>query len=166
MLEISRRDLLCTLCAAAVACKATDGGPIDTLPDDTDPDTDTDTPVDTDTNPNTICIDPGTAAQGWTELPLSQYPELADLYGFVYLTLAGKQIVIAQVEEGCYAALERPCTHEGVAIEYRPERNGFVCPRHGAIYAWDGRVLAGPPPMDLQSFPCGPRDGSVWILVD
>ncbi len=130
-------------------------------------------PVDTDiptrptvTPPWSACVDPGTAAEGWTEIPLSDHPGLDQVLGSAYLQLGGVSIVVAHVEQDCFVALERPCTHEGVPIEYREERNGFVCPRHGAVYAWDGRVLSGPAPQDLTSFPVGPRDGSLWILLD
>ncbi len=161
----TRRDLLCSFCLAAAACQT----PVPAAtPDETDTDLDTDTdvgpPTETD-EPWSPCIEPGTAAEGWTELPFDQYPELASLYGHAYLTLEGRPVVIAQVEEDCFVALERPCSHEGVLIEYREERNGFVCPRHGAIYAWDGRVLGGPAPTDLTSFPAGRRADAVWILV-
>jgi Rieske Fe-S protein len=161
----SRRDLLCSICLAAAACQTgVPAGPIDDTDTDIDVDTDVVPPTDTDV-PWTPCIEPGTAAEGWQELPFDTYPELAALYGHAYLTLSGRPVVIAQVEDNCFVALERPCTHEGVLIEYREERNGFVCPRHGAIYGWDGRVIGGPAPAPLASFPCGRRDDAVWILV-
>ena len=161
----SRRDLLCSMCLAAAACQTGVPAPTSPGPDlDTDTDTDTVPPTEPDA-PWTPCIEPGTAAEGWTELSFAAYPELSDLYGHVYLQLDGRPIVVAQVEPDCFVALERPCSHEGVLIEYREKRNGFVCPRHGAIYAWDGRVLGGPAPTDLASFPVGRRDDAVWILV-
>ncbi|MEZ4322122.1 MAG: Rieske (2Fe-2S) protein [Myxococcota bacterium] len=162
-MEPSRRDLLCAMCIAAVACETSTSSP--RIPDTTgDTDDDTDPIVDTDV-PWSPCVEPGTAAEGWVEVPFSTYPDLARLHGSAYLNLGGFSIVIAQVEEGCYVALERPCTHEGEPIEYREERNGFVCPRHGAIYGWNGAVLAGPPPQDLRAFPCGPRGEAVWVLI-
>lgn len=127
-MEPDRRELLCGVCALAVACSgpATPSEtPTDGVPGDTG---ETDTPTPGGFDP---CIEPGTAAEGWVEIPFADEPQLRDLHGFAYLTLSGRSIVIAQVEQDCFVALERPCSHEGVAIEYRPSRNGFVCPRHG-----------------------------------
>lgn len=100
---------------------------------------------------------------GWTELPLSQYPDLADVGGWYGVTVGGTAMVVAQVYEGCYTAITRACAHQGVAIDYKPERGQFVCPRHGAIYAPDGSKVAGPQPDGLPVHPCGRVGDSVWV---
>lgn len=161
-MEPDRRELLCGVCAFAVACTGP-GSPMATPADGS--------PVDTDTSPVPSdpgfdpCVEPGTAAEGWVEIPFADEPQLRDLYGFAYLRIDNVSIVIAQVEQDCFVALERPCSHEGEPIEYRPSRNGFVCPRHGALYAWDGEVIGGPAPLPLPSLPCGVRGDSLWIRV-
>lgn len=157
----SRRDVLCGMCAVTVACTGDSPSSTATPVPSITPDTGRPGP----SVPWSPCVVPGTAAEGWVRVGFDEYPELAELLGHAYLQLAGRQIVIAHVEPDCFVALERPCTHEGVLIEYRDERNGFVCPRHGAIYAWDGRVLSGPPPRDTPSHPCGVRDDAVWVQI-
>lgn len=154
----TRRQVVCGLCAGAVACT----GPAGTLPtDDTDVDTDLDTD-DTDV-PWSPCVDPGTAAEGWTRIDLASHPELADVGGFIYLRLENRDLAIAHVEPGCFVAVTRACTHEGVLVEFNSNR--FICPRHGAQYRWDGSVIAGPAPRSLGSFPCGVRDDALWVLL-
>ena len=76
-----------------------------------------------------------------------------------------REIVVAHVEEGCYSAILRACTHEGVAINYRPERFQFVCPRHGAIYAVDGTKVAGPQPAGLPVYPAAREGDTIWVDV-
>jgi cytochrome b6-f complex iron-sulfur subunit len=102
-------------------------------------------------------------AAGWAELPLAQWPDLGVVGGWYPVDLAGVALVVAQVEEGCYAAIARACAHEGAPIEYHPDRGQFVCPRHGAIYAADGEAVAGPQPSGLPVYPCGRVGESVWV---
>ncbi len=164
-----RRAVLRGGCAMwAVGC----AGPTATTPTDDRPDDTGTTPpghsaATTDTEPSIDgypcdqAIDG--AAAGWTELPLSEYPDLAEVGGWYGVTVGGRELVVAHVVEGCYTAMDRACAHEGRFIDYRPERLQFVCPLHGAIYAPDGTKVAGPQPTGLPVHPCG-RVGDV-ILV-
>ncbi|MCA9569877.1 MAG: Rieske (2Fe-2S) protein [Myxococcales bacterium] len=150
-----REVLVCTLCA--MAC-----GPGGSAPDPTA----SDAPVptgDTAPPPWSPCVEPGDASSGWVEIPMPA--ELAEVGGSVSRTIAGEDMVVAQVEEGCFVAVSRRCTHQGAAVEYVQSRNGFVCPRHGAAYDLQGRRISGPAPQDLTSYPCGERDGSLWVLL-
>lgn len=160
---LDRRTLLaCGACALAVGC----GTPPEDL--QTPQDTAGPTPVPTpDPDPAGFdpCAVPVLADPGWMPLDAAAQDALTDVLGFTYVVLQGRQIAVAHVEPGCFVALERPCTHEGEPIVYRPERNGFVCPRHGAIYAWDGRALAGPTQTAVESFPCGDVDGVVYVRL-
>jgi cytochrome b6-f complex iron-sulfur subunit len=163
----SRREVICTGCALlAAGCQPATSPPPPADTDDTaSPWTGTfDTDV-TGTDPYPCEQDISPGAAGWTELPLSQYPELAQVDGWVAVNAGGREIVVAHVEQDCYVAILRACAHEGVPIDYRPERWQFVCPRHGAIYGWAGEKVAGPQPDGLPVYPVG-RDGdSVWVLV-
>ena len=151
-------DVVCGLCMGAIACTGAPG----TLPTD---DTDVD-PADTDDTdpPWSPCVDPGTEAEGWTRIDLDSRPELTEVGGFAYLRLDNRELAIAHVEPGCFVAVTRACTHEGVLVQFTSNR--FICPRHGAQYRWDGTVLAGPAPRSLGSFPIGMRDDALWILLD
>jgi Rieske Fe-S protein len=107
-------------------------------------------------------IDPGGA--GWTALSLSDYPDLAQVGGW-YGSPGGLNIVVAQAEDGCYAAISRPCAHQGALINYNPDRKVFQCPLHGAVYDLKGHKVSGPQPTGLPVYPCG-RDGdTVWVKV-
>jgi len=101
----------------------------------------------------------------WSPLPLADFPELGAVGGWVAVTVGGRELVIAQVREGCFAAIVRACAHEGAAIDYRPERQQFVCPLHGAVYAADGAKVAGPAPTGLPTYPCGLVDDIVYVKV-
>ena len=69
------------------------------------------------------------------------------------------------MEEGCYVAVARRCTHQGALVHYNPARGQFVCPLHASVFGVDGGVVGGPAPTALQVFFAG-RDGDkVWVHV-
>lgn len=169
--ELGRRELLCAGCALALQACA---GPSRTAPQptgetgstgDTDPPTLTD-PNDPLSNPDYPCdqpIDPGGA--GWTSHSIAQHPELAEVGGWITSQSNGKLYILAHVMEGCYVAADRACTHEGVLMEYNPDRGQFVCPRHASLFDWTGAVVGGPAPAPIQVYFAG-RDGDlVWVKI-
>lgn len=163
MTSPTRREMLCGACSLAllVGCEGPEPAPdpaTEPLP------TASPAPLTPTVEPFAPCeVEAGTAAEGWVRFGYDTHPQLEEERGAAYVSLGGVEIVIAQVEPGCFVAVERACTHEGVLIDYRPDRNGLVCPRHGAIYALDGRVLAGPAPQDLVVYQAAERDGAVWV---
>jgi cytochrome b6-f complex iron-sulfur subunit len=98
-----------------------------------------------------------------TELRLTDYPDLAVVGGWYAVNLGAGEVVVAHVVEGCYAAVARACTHEGVAVDYVPARAQFVCPRHGAVYGADGEKVSGPQPAGVQRYPVGRVGDSIWV---
>lgn len=167
--SFDRRWLLARGCAA-ISLAACTGKPPAEGPEDTgepatgSPGDDDDTTAPADTYPCNQQISPG--GPGWEALPLADWPDLAEVGGWYGVTIGGTEIIVAHIEQDCYTAILRACTHEGQAIDYSPQRRQFVCPRHAAIYDEDGDKVAGPQPAGLPVFPCG-RDGdTVWVKVD
>ena len=166
----TRRQAVCGGCSFAIVACTTPAGNTDG-PADTDGSTpsrsDTGaTPV-TDPLPcEGVVADPG--APGWFGFPLADYPDLAEIGGWYGLTAGGRNIVLAHVEEGCYVAIDRACTHEGELVNYnasRGEHGQFVCPRHGAVYDLDGTRVSGPAPADLPGHPAALDGDTVWVQV-
>lgn len=162
--DFDRRTLLHGGCALfAVGCagaKATDAPPGHTGDPTTDPTTETGgaTPF-----ADYPCDQTDTPDGGWTELTFTQYPDLATPGGWYPVTVGGRSLVVAHVVEGCFAAVSRPCTHEGEPVNYVPARAQFTCPRHGAVYAADGGRVSGPQPASLENFPCVQQGSSVFV---
>jgi len=54
--------------------------------------------------------------------------------------------VLVHLPNGNFAAYDKACTHQGVAVAYKPETKTLVCPLHGSIFdpANNGAVLHGP----------------------
>lgn len=64
-------------------------------------------------------------------------------------------------------ALSAICTHLGCQVEWKRDKNAFVCPCHEGTYAMDGTVLSGPPPAPLRELPLtvSPQGAFVDIQV-
>jgi len=61
-------------------------------------------------------------------------------------------IIINRPGKG-YIALSRVCTHLGCLIEYDRNKKLLVCPCHAGTFDLEGRVISGPPPVSLTTFP-------------
>ena len=172
---IARRALLsgACACAALAACGRRGGGDTDRaggvdtgapdtgVPDETDG---TDT-SDTDDTDDRACTDTGGAVEGWVEVPLAGFPELATVGGYAYVDVpdALLHLIVAQLEPDCFVALWRICTHGACETEWDPATREATCPCHGSIFAEDGAVLLGPATRGLRVFPVVRRGESLWI---
>lgn len=61
-------------------------------------------------------------------------------------------IIINRPGKG-YIALSRVCTHLGCLLEYDRTKKSLICPCHAGVFNLEGRVVSGPPPKPLVTFP-------------
>jgi menaquinol-cytochrome c reductase iron-sulfur subunit len=54
-------------------------------------------------------------------------------------------------EEG-YIAISTRCAHLGCPVRYVDAAGNFICPCHGGVYDFDGKVIGGPPVRPLDRF--------------
>lgn len=106
---------------------------------------------------------PDALDSSWVAVPLAAYPALAEVGAGVAVDLGGKALVVAQPSAGCFAAVDRACTHQGCPVGFSEGR--FLCPCHGAAFDLDGAVLSGPTPVPLRSYPAALRGEVVWVRV-
>jgi quinol---cytochrome c reductase iron-sulfur subunit, bacillus type len=62
-----------------------------------------------------------------------------------------------------YVALSTRCAHLGCPVRYFEAAERFVCPCHGGIYDFQGKVGGGPPVRPLDRFYTRVRGGQVEI---
>jgi menaquinol-cytochrome c reductase iron-sulfur subunit len=62
-----------------------------------------------------------------------------------------------------YVAISDRCMHLGCPVRYIQASQKFVCPCHGGIYDFDGKVAGGPPVRPLDRFYTRVRKGQVQI---
>jgi cytochrome b6-f complex iron-sulfur subunit len=87
-------------------------------------------------------------------IPFSDFPDLMKLGGSLVGRASGypNPIVIAQVNQGMFVALDAICTHMNCTVSYNALNVELDCPCHGSTYEVDGRVIGGPAPLPLTSF--------------
>ena len=62
-----------------------------------------------------------------------------------------------------YVAISTRCAHLGCPVRYIQASKRFVCPCHGGVYDFEGKVEGGPPVRPLDRFYTRVRDGRVEV---
>ncbi len=68
-----------------------------------------------------------------------------------------------RTEDLPYVAISNRCAHLGCPVRYIQASKRFVCPCHGGVYDFQGKVEGGPPVRPLDRFYTRVRDGRVEI---
>lgn len=70
-----------------------------------------------------------------------------------FFRFRGHPAVLLQREPGKFIALSAVCTHLGCIVDWLPDKEIFLCPCHAGRFSPTGKVLSGPPPKPLPSYP-------------
>ena len=62
-----------------------------------------------------------------------------------------------------FVAISTRCAHLGCPVEYVPAATNFICPCHGGVYDFRGKVIGGPPVRPLDRFQTRVRNGQVQL---
>jgi len=62
-----------------------------------------------------------------------------------------------------FVALSNRCMHLGCPVRYVEASQRFICPCHGGVYDFEGKVEGGPPVRPLDRFYTRVRDGFVEV---
>ena len=62
-----------------------------------------------------------------------------------------------------YIAISTRCAHLGCPVRFVPAAGNFICPCHGGVYDFEGKVIGGPPVRPLDRFQTRVRDGQVEL---
>lgn len=61
-------------------------------------------------------------------------------------------VLVARSVYGTYIAVAAGCTHEGVELQYKADKNVFHCSRHGSEFDMTGNNIHGPAKKDLMEY--------------
>jgi len=75
-----------------------------------------------------------------------------------YAQIVDRQVVFlvkrtSSTGEAQVTALSSVCTHLGCRVSWDAEKEALQCPCHGGVYDRSGAVVAGPPPVPLETLP-------------
>jgi len=62
-----------------------------------------------------------------------------------------------------YVAISNRCAHLGCPVRYIQVQKQFICPCHGGVYEFEGKVAGGPPVRPLDRFYTRVRGGRVEV---
>jgi len=75
--------------------------------------------------------------------------------------VSSSRLFVVRDSGGLYALTAR-CTHDGVTCEVQSSR--FHCPRHGALFTYDGAIISGPVTRPLKHYAmCTLPNGNVAV---
>ena len=80
-----------------------------------------------------------------------------------FFEYAGSAAVLVKTKTGEMAALSAVCTHLGCIVQWEKDKQDFLCPCHGGLFAPDGTVLGGPPPRALAKIPVTVAEGKITV---
>ncbi|MFA4867937.1 MAG: FAD-dependent oxidoreductase [Pedobacter sp.] len=63
----------------------------------------------------------------------------------------GKKLAIYKDDAGKVTALNPTCTHAGCTVQFNAAEQSWDCPCHGGRFDVSGKVLTGPPTIDLET---------------
>jgi menaquinol-cytochrome c reductase iron-sulfur subunit len=62
-----------------------------------------------------------------------------------------------------YIAISTRCMHLGCPVRFVEAAGRFICPCHGGVYGFDGKVDGGPPVRPLDRFYTEVRGDQLWL---
>jgi menaquinol-cytochrome c reductase iron-sulfur subunit len=62
-----------------------------------------------------------------------------------------------------FIAISTRCAHLGCPVRFFPSAGNFICPCHGGVYDFEGKVIGGPPVRPLDRFQTRIRAGQVEV---
>ncbi|MDX6652162.1 MAG: menaquinol-cytochrome c reductase iron-sulfur subunit [Solirubrobacterales bacterium] len=68
-----------------------------------------------------------------------------------------------QEDPGTYIAISTRCAHLGCPVRFVEAAGNFICPCHGGVYDFQGKVIGGPPVRPLDRFQTRVRGGQVEL---
>ncbi|HVZ66417.1 MAG TPA: Rieske 2Fe-2S domain-containing protein [Opitutaceae bacterium] len=75
-------------------------------------------------------------------------------------------VYLRRVGEGEVKAFNVACPHAGCFVDFRADRNHYLCPCHNSTFTLDGKVLdpKSPSPRSLDELPVEIRNGDeIWV---
>ncbi len=101
----------------------------------------------------------------WVAVPLDLAPKLQKVGGSMTSKIRGKDLLLVRDGETSAHAFEALCPHEQCPVVYSGETQKVECPCHAAVFDLAGKVLEGPPPRALETYPAVVDGNRILIKI-
>ena len=88
--------------------------------------------------------------QGYTSVVITAVPDIGET-GKTTAYVRRGSVDLAEDENG-YVAISTRCVHLGCPVRFVESAGNFLCPCHGGVYDFEGKVIGGPPVRPLDRF--------------
>jgi cytochrome b6-f complex iron-sulfur subunit len=105
------------------------------------------------------------AAAKKVAVPLASAEKLQKVGGYMVTKIKDKDLLLIRDGEKSVHAFEAKCPHEKCPLTYSADEKKVKCPCHKASFDLTGKVLAGPPPRPLESYPATLEGGKILIAL-
>ncbi len=68
--------------------------------------------------------------------------------------------------DGSVRVFSPTCPHLGCSVHWDSTKTKFLCPCHGSVFSFDGKVTAGPAPRGLDTLPSKVENGRVMVMFE
>ncbi len=101
------------------------------------------------------------SAEAWIPVgPLANFQVgVPTLFNFNRTTISGwvqtvnsYGVFIIKHEDGSVSALSNKCTHLSCRVNWKAEKNAYICPCHDAYFDVNGGIIKGPQPRPLDKY--------------
>lgn len=122
-------------------------------------------------NPGPPIVDLPAVANKEIAISLGSFPDLMKVGGSIVGKASGypNPIVIAQVDQGMFAAFDAICTHMNCTVAYNALNLTLDCPCHGSTYEATGpqagQVISGPAPLPLTKLTASSDGTTVTVTL-
>ncbi len=100
-----------------------------------------------------------------SEVLLTRLSHLPVGTGREFKGVLGNDLIAARLPSGEVKVFSSICTHLGCHVTWDQTAGNFLCPCHLGRFDSEGRVIAGPPPAPLPSFPVRVAGADVYVTV-
>jgi menaquinol-cytochrome c reductase iron-sulfur subunit len=77
-----------------------------------------------------------------------------------------KAVYVMPPKDGAVRVLSPICPHLGCSIPWNEEKQEFICPCHGAVFAKDGVRVSGPSPRSMDDLETKIENGIVKVRYE
>ena len=89
----------------------------------------------------------------FTRSKVNGWEKAVNSYGVFVLRKSASEVV----------AFSNVCTHLGCRVNWHTDTQQYICPCHDAHFDINGKVVSGPPPRPMDTYPTRVQDGVLSI---
>jgi Rieske Fe-S protein len=97
---------------------------------------------------------------------MEKLPKLKEVGGWTVVELKKRQVLLVRDTKSSIKGLSAVCTHQRCLLSYNPKSGKVECDCHRSHYDLKGKVLSGPAPRSLKSYPAEVRKGRLVVTLD